>query len=50
VEVLKMIALTHGYQLLAAKVHDADHVHLFVSALPKASIPVMVGVFKCVSA
>ena len=48
-EVLKMIAANHSYQLLAARVHDADHVHLFVSAPPKASIPVMVSVFKCVS-
>ncbi len=50
VEVLKMIAVNHGYQLLAARVHGGDHVHLFVSAPPKASIAVMVSVFKCVSA
>ena len=49
-EVLKMIAVNYGYQLLAARVHDGDHVHLFVSAPPKMSIPVMVSVFKCVSA
>ena len=49
-EVLKMVVVNHGYQLLAARVHDADHVHLFVSAPSRASIPVMVSVFKCVSA
>ena len=38
-EVLKMIADEHGYRLLAARVHDGDHVHLFVSAPPKVSIP-----------
>ena len=45
-----MISSDHGYQLLAVRVHDADHVHLFVSALSKASIPMMVRLFKCVSA
>jgi putative transposase len=50
VEVLKMIAANHGFQLLAARVHDLDHVHLFVSATPKTSIHVLVSVFKCVSA
>ena len=45
-----MIAVNHGYQLLVARVHDADHVHLFVSAPPKMSILMMVSVFKCVSA
>jgi REP element-mobilizing transposase RayT len=49
VEVLKIIAANHGFQLLAAGVHDSNHVHLFVSATPKTSIPVMVSVFKCVS-
>jgi putative transposase len=49
-EILKMIAGNHGFQLLAARVHDGDHVHLFVSAPPKSSIPEMVRVFKCVSA
>ena len=49
-KVLKMIADRHGYQLLATRVHDGDHVHLFVSASPKTSIPEMVRVFKCVSA
>jgi REP element-mobilizing transposase RayT len=28
-EVLKMIAANHGYRLLAARVHDGDHVHVF---------------------
>jgi putative transposase len=49
-EVLKMIAASHGYQLLAARVHDGDHVHLFVSAPPSVCIPEMVRVLKCVSA
>ena len=49
-EVLKMIAVNHGFQLLVARVHDLDHVHLFVSASPKTSISMMVSVFKCVSA
>ena len=45
-----MIAEKYGYQLLTARVNDGDHVHLFVSAPPKISIPDMVRVFKCVSA
>lgn len=45
-----MIATNHGYQLLAVRVHDGDHVHLFVSAPPKVPISLMVGVFKCNSA
>jgi len=49
-EILKMIADRHGYQLLAARVHTGDHMHLFLSAPPKASIPEMVRVIKCVSA
>ncbi len=49
-EVLKMIGENHGYQLLAVRVHGGDHVHLFVSAPLKASISMMVSVFKCVSA
>ena len=49
-EVLKTIADEHGYRLLAARVHDGDHVHVFVSAPPKVSIPEIVRVFKCVSA
>ena len=49
-EVLKMIAKRHGYLLLAARVHDGDHVHLFVSAPPTVSIPELARVFKCVSA
>ena len=49
-ELLKTIADQNGCRLLAARVHDGDHVHVFVSALPKVSIPVMVQVFKCVSA
>ena len=49
-EVLKMIADEYGYRLLATRVHDRNHVHVFVSAPPKVSIPEMVRVFKCVSA
>ena len=45
-----MIAAQSGFQLLAARVHHGDHVHLFVSAPPKVGIPKMVRVFKCVSA
>jgi putative transposase len=47
-EVLKMIADDHGLRLLAARVHDGDHVHVFFSAPPKVSIPEMLRVFKCV--
>ena len=49
-EVLKTIATTHGFQLLAAKVHHGDHIHVFVSARPKLCIPEMVRVLKCNSA
>ncbi len=49
-EVLKTIADQSGFQLLAVRVHDGDHVHLFVSAPPKICVPKMVRVFKCVSA
>jgi len=48
--VLETIADNHGYRLLAARVHDGDHVHVFVSAPPKVSIPDLVRVLKCVSA
>ena len=50
VEVLKMIAGSHGFRLLAVRVHDGDHVHVFVSAPPRVCIPEMVRVLKCVSA
>ena len=46
-EVLKTIAATHGFHLLAAKVHHGDHIHVFVSAQPKLCIPEMVSVLKC---
>ena len=49
-ELLKTIADRSDYQLLAARVHNGDHVHLFVSAPPKVCVPEMVRVFKCVSA
>jgi len=45
-----MIAESHGYLLLAARVHDGDHMHVFVSAKPKVCISEMVRVFKCNSA
>jgi putative transposase len=45
-----MIVENHGCQLLATRVHDCDLVHLFVSAPPKVSIPMLMSVFKCVSA
>jgi putative transposase len=38
-EYLKTIASQSGFQLVAAKVHRGDHVHVFVSAPPKACIP-----------
>src|SRR5665647_3578374 len=38
VEVLKTIANQSGFQLLTAKVHHGDHVHLFVSAPPALCI------------
>jgi putative transposase len=49
-ELLKMIAEQNGCRLLAARVHDGDHVHVFVSAPPKVAIPVMVRLFKCIFA
>jgi len=49
-EVLKMIAENHGYQLLAARVHHGDHVHVFVSAKPVVRIPDVVAVLKSNSA
>ena len=48
--VLKTIAVQNGCCLLAARVHDDDHVHVFVSASPKVSIPDLMRVFKCISA
>lgn len=45
-----MIADRQRYSLLATKVHDGNHLHLFVSAPPKTCIPDMARVFKCVSA
>jgi putative transposase len=50
VEVLKMIAGRCGFELLAVRVHDGCHVHVFVSALPKVCISDMVRLFKCNSA
>ena len=45
-----MIASNHGYRLLAVKVHDGDHVHVFFSATPRVCVPEVVRVLKCVSA
>ena len=45
-----MIADNHGYQLLTARVHRGDHVHVFVSAKPKVCIPEIVSVLKSNSA
>jgi putative transposase len=50
VEVLKTIANQSGFQLLTARVHRGDHVHLFVSAPPAICIPEIVRVLKCNSA
>ena len=33
--------------MLTVRVHDGDHVHVFVSAPPRIGIPAMVRVFKC---
>jgi putative transposase len=49
-EVLKMIAANHGFKLLAARVHNGDHLHVFVSAQPKVCIPDIVCLLKCNSA
>jgi putative transposase len=48
--VLKTIADQNGCQLLDCRVHDEDHVHVFVSSSPNVSIPELVRVFKCISA
>jgi putative transposase len=45
-----MIAENHGYQLLTARVHDGDHVYVFVSAEPKVCISGIVCVLKSNSA
>jgi putative transposase len=45
-----MIADQSGFQLLTARVHGGDHVHVFVSAPPKVCIHEMVRVLKCNSA
>jgi putative transposase len=49
-KVLKTIANQSGFQLITARVHDGDHLHVFVSASPKVCIPEMVGLLKCNSA
>ena len=49
-EVLKTIASQSGFLLLTARVHDGDHLHVFVSAPPKVAIPDLVRVLKCNSA
>jgi putative transposase len=50
VEVLKSIAVSHGYRLLTARVPDGDHVHVFVSVRPSVSVASVVRVLKSVSA
>ena len=37
-EELKTIANQSGFQLLTSRVHDGDHLHVFVSAPPKVCI------------
>ena len=49
-EVLKTIAGGHGYRLLTCRVHDGDHVHVFVSVKPSVFVASVVCVLKCVSA
>ena len=36
--------------MFTVRVHDGDHVHVFVSAPPRIGIPAMVRVLKCNSA
>jgi putative transposase len=45
-----MIAVNHGFQLLAARVHHGDHVHVFVLAQSRVCIAEIVCVLKCNSA
>ena len=47
---LKTIADQNGCELLAARVHYGDHVHVFVFAAPKVYIPDLMRVFKRISA
>jgi putative transposase len=44
------LLITIGWRLLAVKVHDGDHVHVFVSASPKVCVPELVRILKCVFA
>ncbi len=39
-----------GFALLVARVHDGNHVHVFVFASPRLCIPELVCVLKCNSA
>jgi REP element-mobilizing transposase RayT len=50
VEVLKAIAGWCGFVVLACRVHDGCHVHVFVSVPLKVCIFDVVCVFKCNSA
>ena len=50
VEVLKMIAESHGYRVFACRVHDGNHVHLFASVPPSVCVASVVRVLKSVSA
>lgn len=49
-EVLKTVANQCCFVLLTARVHDGDHLHVFVSASPRVCIPEIVRVLKCNSA
>ena len=44
--VLEAFAVQDGCQLLAAGVHDGGHVRVFVSVLPKVSIPGLMSEIK----
>jgi putative transposase len=50
IEVLKTIAAVRGFELLAVRVHNGDHVHVFVSAPHRLCIPEIVCALKCNSA
>ncbi len=46
-KVLKTIACQSGFRVLTDRVHEGDHLHVFVSASPKTGILLMVRVLKC---
>jgi REP element-mobilizing transposase RayT len=47
VEVLKEIVGWCGFEVFAVRVHGGDHVYVFVFALSKIGVSVMICVFKC---